>query len=214
MTPTGAGIVGLANWQAATGQDAGSVEADPLFLNGGTAPYDLRLQPNSPAIGRALNTPAYVTAAMAGRLRDAQPDAGAFEGAGFATFGIGCAGTGALVPQIGSVGTVAPGSATFGVTLQNALPGALCLLWGGGSRTMSGPQTLPFPIGGGCAIQASPDAIVFNVSSGAGTASLPIGIPMNPVFIGTDLNFQWGVLDAGSASPLGITVSDGGVLQL
>ena len=45
----------LANWQAATGQDANSISADPLFVNpnGTAATVDLHITPGSPCLGMA-----------------------------------------------------------------------------------------------------------------------------------------------------------------
>src|SRR6185312_7105871 len=45
----------LANWQAATGQDANSISANPLFVNptGTAATVDLHIMPGSPCVGAA-----------------------------------------------------------------------------------------------------------------------------------------------------------------
>ena len=50
----------LSDWQTATGQDANSFSANPLFVNpnGNAATVDLHIQAGSPAIGRLLPSPA------------------------------------------------------------------------------------------------------------------------------------------------------------
>jgi hypothetical protein len=213
MTPTGPGDTTLAGWQVTTGQDLGSVQADPLFRNAAAPPFDLRVLPGSPAHDRALNTPSYVVEDRNGWLRDAQPDAGAYESLGFATFGQGCAGTGSLMPQIASTGAVALG-AVFTIDVHNAFANAPALSWGGFSRTSFGGQQLPYPLGGGCAVQAAPEASLFLLTDGTGSAQRFLVVPNNLALLGNAFYFQWGVLDPGSVSPLGLTVSNGGAVNL
>jgi hypothetical protein len=68
----------LAGWQAATGQDATSLNVDPLYVNPGGAPVDLHVAPNSPAINAGL--PIGVTNDFDGNLRStATPTIGADE---------------------------------------------------------------------------------------------------------------------------------------
>ncbi len=204
----------LLGWQTLTSQDLASLEADPQLRSPFTAPYDLRPLANSPIRGIAQNTPAYVTDDYAGRLRDSQPDAGAYESTSFAFFGQGCAGTNSLVPDLDSTGTVALGSTNFAFQLTQAPPATLAVLMGGLSRTFSSAGPLPFAIGGGCAVQVSPDALTSTVTTAQGTSTSPFPIPNSPSLSGYDLFFQWAVIDAGSGSPYGITVSDAGALQL
>lgn len=210
---TNPGITTLAAWQAASGQDAASVQADPLYRNVASNPPDLRFQPGSPAQNLSVLTPAYVTTDLLGRLRDALPDAGAFEGTSFATYGQGCPGTGSLVPAISHSGTLALGS-PVSIDLQNALGNAVAVSIVGFSRTMYGPTPLPFALGGGCFVLASPDVTSFVVTSGSGTASAGMFIPNDITLLGLDLFWQWAVLDAASPSPFGIATSNGGALQL
>lgn len=211
---TGAGITTLAAWQAATGQDAASAEADPMFANAAASPPDLHVLPGSPIVDLAVNTPIYVDHDRGGRLRDPRPDAGAYESSGFAFYGSGCAGTGSNVPAIASSGQVALGSTSFAVDLQNALPGSLALLFAGFSRTAYNSVPLPFAIGGGCQILAAPQVLMLSVTDVAGAASQPLPIPNIPTLFGRDLFLQWAVLDPGSASAFGLAVSQGGALQI
>jgi hypothetical protein len=209
------GYTTLATWQAASLQDAGSAQADPMFRNAVTAPFDLRPVSGSVVEGLAVQTPAYVLTDFAGRLRDAAPDAGAYESTSFAIYGQGCAGSGGLVPAMGHSGAVALGSTTFTIELSQAPPTALVLIVGGLSRTVSGSTPLPFQLGGGCAVQAAPDAVRSGLTTASGTASLLLPIPNAPALMGTDLYFQWIVVDqAGAPNSLGVTVSDAGALQI
>jgi hypothetical protein len=207
------GFATLAAWQAASGRDAASVQADPLFVSP-ASPFDLHTLPGSPVIGAARNTPSYVTTDFDGRLRDAAPDAGAFESSGFALYGTGCAGTGALVPLIGNTGTVAPGSTNFAVTLAQAPGGTLVVLFGGNSRTSAGAIPLPFDLGGGCSVLAAPNTTLATATSPGGTASFGLVIPNQPAFRGTNLFFQWIAIDPGAPNALGVTTSNAGALQL
>lgn len=204
----------LATWQAATGQDGGSLETDPLLNNPFGAPPDLRPTPASPITGVAVSTPSYVVDDFAGRFRDAMPDAGAYESTSFALYGAGCPGTGALVPAMGSTGTAALGSASFTIELAQAAPNVLSILFGGFSRTQSAAGPLPFALGGTCEILASPDAIASFVSSAQGAVSVPYPIPSSTALSGVDIFFQWAIADPGSASAFGVTVSEAGALQL
>jgi trimeric autotransporter adhesin len=71
----------LAGWQSATGQDAHSLNQDPLFLNpaGNAASLDLHIAANSPANNTGLSLPA-VTDDFDGLLRSPfTPDIGAAE---------------------------------------------------------------------------------------------------------------------------------------
>ncbi len=62
----------LANWQAATGQDANSISVDPLFSNpsGSSTTGDLHINAASPAIGAASPITATLAAPLAGVMND------------------------------------------------------------------------------------------------------------------------------------------------
>jgi hypothetical protein len=214
LDPSMPGYTTLAAFQVASGQDANSQQVDPQLLSPFAAPIDLRPAVGSPVRDAARNTPSYVVADYAGRLRDAAPDAGAYETTSFALFGRSCAGTGGLVPAMSSSGTVALGSTNFAFELTQARATTLALLFGGLSRTQAGAVPLPFAIGGGCSILVSPDAVRSTLTSAAGAATLPQAIPASTAFAGVDLYFQWAVLDPQSGSSFGIAVSEGGALQL
>lgn len=208
------GFTTLAAWQTAANVDLASQQVDPLYTNSTTAPYDLRPILISTAQNQGGAPLAFVVDDIAGRLRDPLPDCGAYEMSGFAYYGQGCAGTGSLVPAIGSSGLVAIGSTNFSIDLSNAPPATLAILIGGNSRTSSSLGALPFDLGGGCSVLAAPLAQVGTVTSATGTASLPLTIPPNPTLSGVDLFFQFVVTDPGSPSPLGVTSTPGGALQL
>lgn len=212
--PSNAGFTTLAAWQTAANVDLASQQVDPFYTNSTTAPFDLRPILISTAKDQGGAPLAFVVDDLAGRLRDPLPDCGAYEMSGFAYYGQGCAGTGSLVPAIGSSGLVAVGSTNFSVDLSNSPANTLAFLVGGNSRTTSGATTLPFDLGGGCSVLAAPVALVGRLTSATGTASVALSIPPNPALSGTDIFFQYLVTDAGSPSPYGITSSPGGALQL
>ena len=71
----------LAQWQAASGLDAHSLEADPLYQSPGSPAFDLSVPAGSPVVDAghpSLSPPTDIT----GRARDASPDMGAYEFAG------------------------------------------------------------------------------------------------------------------------------------
>jgi hypothetical protein len=156
----------------------------------------------------------YVTRDIAGRRRDDRPDAGAHEAMSFVVFGSGCAGTNGVVPSIGSSGSLALGSATFAVDLGQALPSSVALLAIGLSETQSVLGPLPIALGGGCFLQVSADAVLFALVSATGTASVARQIPLNPALRGTTFYYQYGVLDPGAGSLLGIAVTAAAAKQL
>jgi hypothetical protein len=68
----GADQTTLANWQAATGQDANSISADPLFINpnGNAATGNLHINGGSPAIGAATPVTSTLASPLSGILND------------------------------------------------------------------------------------------------------------------------------------------------
>ena len=90
----GASRTTLADWQAATGQDANSKAVDPLFVS----PTNLHIQPASPMAGMGVNGTG-VTTDIDGQTRDNPPDIGADE-----------------LPASSTPGTVQFGNATYSVS--------------------------------------------------------------------------------------------------
>lgn len=217
----------LAAWQTAINGEAASKVIDPILVRP-IFPYlpgSLNVRPNSPAKDAGVEFAGYatfpadpVTTDFQGRFRDDKPDIGAYELSGFAVFGDGCTGTGSAIPAMGYQGTVAIPSTNFAVGISNGLGGAPAILFLGLSRTNFGPLPLPLALGGGCNlltdITATFGVALMGSGSGAGTASLFIPIPNNVALNGTNLFFQWAVIDSLGASPLGIAMSNGGALQL
>jgi Domain of unknown function (DUF4214) len=66
----------LANWQAATGQDANSISADPLFVNptGTSSTVDLHIQSGSPAISAATSITTTTASPLTGITNDFDND--------------------------------------------------------------------------------------------------------------------------------------------
>jgi len=208
----------LANWQAngntnQTDRDQNSIQADPKFINATATPPDLHVAFDSKAKDSAVKTPSFVVDDFDGRYRDAKPDIGAFELAGFAIFGTGCKGTGGKIPTLGSTGTVDIGK-VFQVTVANGKPTTPALMVLGFSTKQWLSFPLPFDVGGGCSLLVSLDTILPAALDANGAAMLPIAVPNDPNLRGQSLNFQWLVVDSVSASPLGLTVSNGGAANL
>jgi len=203
---SGTAYATLAAWQAAVGKDAASIEADPQLNDPFGTPPDLRPTPTSPVVGVAVNTPAWVVDDFAGRLRDAAPDAGAYESTSFALYGQACAGTGGVAPMLGSSGVAQLGSASFAIELTQAPANAITVIFGG-------LQPLDLDLGG-CQLLASPDATALLISDPGGAATFAFPLPFDPSLSGADLFFQWAVSDGGSVSPIGLTFTEGGALQL
>lgn len=224
-TATGNVPYDLAGWQGLTSQDAASTTANPLLINVNAPPFDLRPLPVSPVKDKAVPFPGYATLPafaieddFAGTIRGTAADIGAYEvRPEFGRFRSGCAGTGSLVPEIGSTGTLAVPSANFGVTLSNALggtPGAFTL---GTSATTWGPFALPYAIGGGCSIQTNLSLVlpipVQGSGPGNGTATVPLPIPNDPTLFGASLFAQWLIVDPASGSPFGVTTTRTAAIQ-
>lgn len=129
-----------------------------------------------------------------------------FEPLDVVQWGIGCAGTGNFVPAIGSVGTSNVGSNAYAITLTNALGGTLA------GFTIGLPAD--FAIGGGCHLYNDMTGLVLLVTTGAGpgtgAASVPLGIPNNPLLRTMVVDVQWGVLDPSGPSFYGTAMSPGG----
>ena len=208
----------LAAWQAATTKDAGSISGDPLFVGATSTPPNLHVLPVSPVLNASTKTPAFVTDDYDGRLRDPNPDIGAYELNGFAPYGTGCAGSGSAVPQIGATGTVAVGSTNFAVTLTQALGGTAAALMLGADKTTFSGIPLPYALGGGCNLYLAP--LVFlgvgttGNGAGNGTATIPLVIPNSPGLYGSSTYVGWVVIDSGATNKYGITNSAAAAIQL
>ncbi len=223
LTTSFQGWPDLSSWQAVTTMDQNSIQADPAFEDAAKLPEGLKLRRESPAIGMATDLAPWVTDDFEGTPRLPKASVGAFEGMPrikFRTFGVGCAGSGGLVPAIGSAGLRRWGSADFAVTLDNALGGSgvMANLVIGTSNSMWSGISLPFDLGSGCSLLVSPEAI-FGVAvgggsgPGAGTANFNIPVPVDPSLEDMTIYFQWGVMDpAGGAN--GLAVSNGASLKL
>jgi ELWxxDGT repeat protein len=105
------------------------------------------------------------------------------------TFGLGCGGSGNLLPAIGATGVPQLGNAGFAIRVQNGLPGSLGVLAIG-----SAPTLLQI---GNCRVLVTPPWTtlppVFLDGAGAGAAPLPV--PATPTLAGVSLHGQYLVLD-------------------
>ncbi|MBL8737937.1 MAG: hypothetical protein JNL12_16000 [Planctomycetes bacterium] len=106
-------------------------------------------------------------------------------------------------PRIGSLGLPTIGNAGFAVTLAQALPNSFA--WSVVSYGSGG-----LAIGGGC-FQLLADPLIPLVllpTDGSGQSALPLAIPNTPSLAGSDLFFQWAVLDPLGAFLDGYSVSN------
>lgn len=123
----------------------------------------------------------------------------------------GCAGSGGFTPAIGSIGLPQVGNAGFVLTLDQALDASLAVIAFGSQATT--------PIGGGCVLHNDLSlftdfALTSGAGPGTGQAGFALPIPNNPALVGYLADVQWGVLDPGSPSPLGFTLSSAAKLVL
>jgi hypothetical protein len=220
----GSSYATLSAWQTASGKDKNSIQADPQFENQAAPPAGLKLKQTSPALGKAVNTPKYVTDDFEGTARGSQPDIGAYQNPPplipFKIFGKGCAGTFGNVPVLGSTGSPKLGSTDFVVTLSNALGGPTVKAYFaiGRSNTQFAGGKLPFDFGGGCSLLVSLDYTLLlgmagSSGPGNGAQQIKFSIPNNQAFKGAVLHFQWAVTDVG-AKGIGLAFSNGGTLSL
>lgn len=143
---TGVDRTTLADWKTATGQEANSLSANPLFVSA----TDLHLQSTSPVIN--MGTPiAGVTTDFDGETRDAAtPDIGADE----------------IVP-----GTLVLSSGTYSV-IENAGTVTITVNRTGG---MTGAVSVPYTLTDGTATGGSPCGTGFDYDNAGGTVSFANG---------------------------------------
>lgn len=115
-----------------------------------------------------------------------------FTGALSEPFGVGCPGTGGLVPKISNVGgPPVIGNGAFGVQVTNGLPLANASLF------VSTVQTT-LDLGGGCFVYLSlvPWPLQLDTATDvAGVATIYAGLPLDPGLLGFAAFAQWAVVD-------------------
>lgn len=134
-----------------------------------------------------------------------------FEPLAFQVTSPGCPGSGSITPAIGTVGQPTIGNPAFLLTLDQALGGTIAAIAFGGSSAID--------LGGGCVLRNDLSLftdVAFTTGSGPGVgqSAFALPIPNQPVLIGYLADVQWAVLDPGSPSPLGFTLSSAGKLVL
>ncbi len=125
--------------------------------------------------------------------------------AGLARFGRGCQGSNQQMPTLQLAGSSRLGQ-VFHHDLTNAVPGTPAVLAAAfDSRTVDlGPQGFP-----GCRLYlGTVAATLFTLTDGAGAATVPMGVPNDPSFVGLVLYSQWAALDA--LAPGGLVTSNYG----
>jgi hypothetical protein len=135
-------------------------------------------------------------------------------------YGFGGADGAGGAPRIGSEGYVGTGS-TFDITLTDATPGQLCLLFIGTSETFWPLAAAPLPFE--ATIFGAPvnyvwtdwDAnLFFNVNSDAeGCGKISFAVPAGPTFAGFRFMAQF-LIPAPGATPIGLVVSDALVVRI
>jgi hypothetical protein len=207
----------LAVWQKNSGLDKASMQANPQFVgSSGTSTADFRLKPTSPAIGKAVNTPAYITDDFFGNPRSSNATIGAIEyipPSTFTPYGSGCAGTGGKVPAIGMSGDLKFGSTNFLVTLSNAKGGT-----GVSAFFALGPTKTNLSLGGGCTLLVTPQLLILLPVSGLpgagnGSSSIKLLVPNDPKYKGRVAHAQWGGIDP-AAPGIGIAFSNAATIKL
>lgn len=114
-------------------------------------------------------------------------------------YGNACTGSTGL-PAIGANGLPTLGNPAFAITLANALPLSLAV-----QASSSGSTGINL---GGCYLWVDIPFTLWwtTLVDAAGTAAAPLPIPTTPSLVGSNLFFQWGVLDpAGPFSGLALT---------
>jgi len=117
-------------------------------------------------------------------------------------YGVGCPGTGNVVPAIVPIGTPLLGNASFAVGLLQGLPSSFAVL--AASLT---PGNTPFS---GCTVWLGGSIVTvgFALLDGSGAAQLPFAITNSPAALGVTLYAQYLVADPQGPQSGGITFSN------
>jgi ELWxxDGT repeat protein len=128
---------------------------------------------------------------------------GAFGGALAEPVGIGCPGTGNLIPASTGVGLPVLGNAAFGIGVTQALANSVGIL-------MLDAPANPIPLPGGCTLYTPRLLLIFATTTDqSGTGSTTLGIPNDLSLLGGQLISQWTVLDPGGAYQSQLSFSNG-----
>lgn len=139
------------------------------------------------------------------------------------TFGSGCKGQGGFIPHTQTNILPLVGSPNLNIEVVSAPPTQpAILLWGGSRTKWGGVIPLPFDLRKagipGCSLLVDP-LFVWGTSTnggapGQGKASLPFTIPAAGFLRGTQLFFQWAILDKSQKRAIPLTFSDGMVMVI
>lgn len=101
-------------------------------------------------------------------------------------------------------------SASYSVTIADALPGTFAVLASGLSDSTWSGGALPAALPGapGCTLFVDPTVLDAIATSATGTGSVSFSVPASTGLIGAQVFHQWGVLD--TVNGLGIVMSDAG----
>ena len=121
----------------------------------------------------------------------------------FQNYGMGLAGTGAILPTISGAGdTTLGGSVTVSVADGlGGTPGVIVLSTGQASIPIFGGDVLVFPL-----LHLEPILLdQLGGGAGAGGAAWGLGLPSTPGLVGASVYFQAGLFDAGAAQSIALT---------
>jgi hypothetical protein len=138
------------------------------------------------------------------------------------TFGAGCKGQGGFIPHTKTSVIPLVGSPNLNIEVESAPPTQPAMLFWGGSRTVWGAFKLPLNLRlagvPGCFLLVDPlfvwGGATNGGSAGQGRASLPFIIPPVGSLRGTQLFFQWAILDKTQGRAIPLTFSDGMVMVI
>lgn len=126
---------------------------------------------------------------------------------GWHLVGDGCPGTGGRVPMITASGAPRIGMRSWSVSLSDAKASSTAFVAVGASTTWWFGIPLPFDAGGGCLLRVGILWTFAAPVSNTGDASYPVPLVPNPALRGVPLHAQWLVIDPGSGSPFGLTMT-------
>ncbi|MBK8101544.1 MAG: hypothetical protein IPK26_31065 [Planctomycetes bacterium] len=132
----------------------------------------------------------------------------------FEPFGLGCDNATGRDAKLGWTGLSAPGR-TFSITLRDAEPNGLGVIWLGLSETW---WLLPLPLdlgpygAPGCSILVASDDPLVVVVGNAGKAARAFQVPQDPALVGMDVFCQ--AASTSSTNALGVTTSDAMLIRI
>jgi hypothetical protein len=126
------------------------------------------------------------------------------------SYGAGCPGTGGVAPAHGLTGLLEVGS-TINFRVSSAAPSSLGLLIAGDQRVQ---VSLAFIGMNGCHLLVNGTPSITFITNSQGNGAVPATVPSTTSLIGAVVTSQVAVLDAATANPLQVVVSNGVELSI